>query len=184
MFEFINNIRQSIGDRLNKLRNVRPTQKQWKNLAAVQNIVIVSDITPQETESAIINLRGELKKLCPNAKVLMISYYDKKIRTDANNFVSNQGIVEYFTDDDFSFLYKITSESLKEYLQADYDMAIMIAKGEKPYLPYVFRYIRAALRIGNKATNDGRMNFIINVVTRTTEELNKEILKYLRMFFS
>ncbi len=114
----------------------------------------------------------------------MISYYDKKIRTDVNNFVSNQGIVEYFTDDDFSFFYKIKSDSLKNYLSADYDMAIMIAKGQKPYLPYTFRYVRAALRIGNKATNDDKMNFIIDAVTRTPDDLNKEILKYLKMFFS
>lgn len=184
MFEFIDNIRQQIGNRLNKLKNVRPSQKQWKDLTSVQNIVIVSDITPQETEKAIVNLRTELKKLCPNSKVMMISYYDKKIRTDANNFVSNQGIVEYFTDDDISFFYKINSESLKDYLAVDYDMAIMIAKGEKKYLPYVFQYVRAALRIGNKATNDGQMNFVINAITRTTDELNKEIIKYLKMFFS
>ena len=184
MFEIINKIRQQIGDKFNKLKNVRPSQKQWKNLDSVQNIVIVSDITPIETEKAIVSLRGELKKICPNSKVMMISYYDKKVRTDINNFVSNQGIVEYFTDDDISFFYKITSDSLKSYLSDDYDMAIMIAKGEKPYLPYIFRYVRAALRIGNKVTNDGKMNFVINTITRNPDDLNKEILKYLKMFFS
>lgn len=184
MLETINHIRQQIGDKLNKLSSVSPSKKQWKDLASVQNIVIVSDITPPETEKAIVNLRSELKKICPNSKVMMISYYDKKIRTDVNNFVSNQGIVEYFTDDDFSFFYKIKSDSLKNYLSADYDMAIMIAKGQKPYLPYTFRYVRAALRIGNKATNDDKMNFIIDAVTRTPDDLNKEILKYLKMFFS
>lgn len=184
MIEFIDRILQKIGNSINSLKQVKPTQRQWKDLASVKDIVIVSDVTPEETENAIVSLRSELKKICPDAKVLMISYYDKKIRSDANNFVSNQGIAEYFTDDDFNFVYKLKSESLKQYLAADYDMAIMIAKGQKTYVPFIFQYVRAALRIGNKATNDGNMNFVINADHKSTVETNKEIIKYLKMFFS
>jgi len=184
MFEFVDRLLQKIGNSLNELKLVKPTQRKWKDLASVRDIVIVSDVTPEETETAITNLRIELKKLCPESKVLMISYYDKKIRPNANNFVSNQDIAEYFTDDDFNAFYKIKSESLRQYLAADYDMAIMIAKGNKKYVPYIFQYVRAALRIGNKATNDGNMNFIINADCRTTGDTNKEIIKYLKMFFA
>ncbi|MCQ2228546.1 MAG: hypothetical protein MJZ13_02230 [Bacteroidales bacterium] len=184
MFEFADKLLQKIGNSLNELKSVKPTQRVWKDLMTVRDIVIISDVTPEETETAITNLRIELKKICPSAKVLMISYYDKKVRPDANNFVSNQDIAEYFTDEDFNVFYKIKSNSLKQYLKADYDMAIMIAKGKKKYVPYIFQYIRAALRIGNKSTDNGNMNFIINADCRTTSDTNKEIIKYLKMFFS
>lgn len=182
--EYINKLLQKIGDSLNGLKKIKPTQKTWTNLANVKNVVILSDVTDKETATAIVNLRSELRKLCPDAKVVMLSYYDKKVCTEVNNFVSNQGIVEYFTNDDFSFYYKIESESLKTYLDEDYDMAIMIAQGSKKYVPYIFRYIRAALRIGNKSTNNCLMNFVINADTRTLADTNKEIIKYLQMFFS
>lgn len=182
--EFIDKIRQSIGNKLNDFKLVKPSQRKWTDLKSVNDIVLVSDVTSEDMEEATVNLRSELKQLCPNAKVLMLSYYDKKIRTDANNFVSNEGISEFITDDDFNYFYKMNSDSLKMYIKRDYDMAILLSKGEKKYISYVFQYIRAALRIGNKKTNDGKMNFVIDADNRmSAQEINREIIKYLKMFF-
>lgn len=182
MFDFLRNTRQKIGCKLNKLDSMRTCRRQWKHVEDTRDIVIISDITSEDAEQAVSNLRAELKKLCPLAKITTLNYFDKKVRSDANRFISADNS-EYFSDDNFNWFYKIKSETLINHLKSDYDMAILISKGDKPYIPFIFQFASAKLLIGNKATNDSRMNFVIDATHRSLVQTNAEIIKYLKMFF-
>lgn len=175
------NIRIRIGHYLNKQKEVRNTLKSVRP-AECRRIIILSDQSDNSAQKAVGSLKSQLKVVCPKATMVQISYCTKQSRSD-NTRISDHNI-EFITEDDFSFFFKIKNEAVKRYISEDYDVVVLFTSHKHIYLDFILKYVKSPLKIGHKNADDGTLNFVIDTETDNVTELTNAIIGCYTMMFS
>ena len=161
MLNFAIGLRQWVGDKLNDYALVKQPSEFSTPLDLIRSIVVITPVGTQERQDAIQAFKDEMKGLCPAAKIQWICLLPK--RGGQDSFISNNGL-EFVSEDDFSFWFKIVNGGLKSLLSNDYEMSIVLTEPGDVLADYLTRYVKASLRVGSD-----------NVEERVGEYLNFQI---------
>ncbi len=177
---FLQKLRTLIGHNINGRKRVKPCLLPNKKLVEISKILVVADMTENDSTAAINNLKQKAKQLCPKADITFICFYLPNAHKET--LISYNGC-EYITPKDFSFFFKIRNENLRNYISREYDMAMFLASTNNPYLEFVNAYIRARLKVGRRSNDNGQFNFMIDSATNNMLQLTNDIIGNLKMVF-
>lgn len=147
----------------------------------MRSILIVSDVSRAEQIAAQNELRKNISKISPSAKVVSVNYHDKT--TNPTTLISDKN-VEYFTAEDFTFFFRIRNEKLKEYLASEYDMALILCNEQQTHINFIAPYIRSQIKIGQRNIGEKYLNIMLDTQSQSTAELGKTMVENIKMLLT
>lgn len=147
----------------------------------MRDILIIADVSRTEQIAAQTELKKNISKISPMAKVVSVNYHDKT--TNPTTLISDKN-VEYFTAEDFTFFFKMRNEKLLEYLARDYDMALFLCNEPQIHINFIAPYVRSQIKIGRRSIGEKYLNIMLDTQSSTTAELGRTMVDNIKMLLS
>lgn len=182
MSNIFRKIRLKIADRLLSNRLKTDRDKEFKPLSAMQSALIIIDITNQEDDKTLKEIKSELKRCCKNATIKLLCYFDTKKRGGNTTLISD-GNTEYFNNNDLTFFYTPKNRAIDKILKKHYDISIALINDKDSPLLLLSRFVNSSFRAGKKELNDEQFDLMIRTDNNDSISfLGKQLIYYLEMF--
>lgn len=178
---FCENIRIKIGHYLNGLSKIKNKQIENKKPSEVTRVLILSDMSMLNNQQGISTLKKTFKDICPKISFTEI-HFNSKVTPESETLISDKNR-EYFSEEDFSFFFKIRNQTVMEYLQNDYDIVFLLTAENHVYIDFLFQYAKGSLFMGRSGLSE-RLNFIVDIKTNDIKALSDAICKNYKMIFA
>lgn len=183
MLQFALGLRQKIGHWLNGRKVAQPHSFSG-HVADKKSVLVVCDLGDDQGRQSVSTLKGEIKRLCPAAKVNIACCYSKDGKS-ASNLISDEGVC-YFSEDRLSFFFKFKDTDLLSFLQQGYDIAVFLNTPGNVVADFASMYVSAGLRVGfanSELDKVGMLNFCVSETAGRRATI-KDVVESLKMVFA
>ncbi|MCF0191296.1 MAG: hypothetical protein HUJ96_08545 [Marinilabiliaceae bacterium] len=181
MANWISNFRRWVGNSLNHLGHTGKCSLSLSPLKEMKSILILSTAEDSMHIDAMNVMRTKLMKLCPSAKVTALLYYTKQKNEEAH---ISAGDIQYYTNEEFSFFFKIKSDVIIDCFSNEYDVIIVSETTYNKYIDFILPYLRSVLKIGSQSAYCDKLNIMINSNASDISQFNTDTLNTFEMLFN
>jgi len=152
---------------------IKKRKPQSKEVSSIKSLAVLIDASQSVNVLSVVKLANELGVKSERLKVMGYKEDQKEISDDKD--------AAYYNDKSFGMSGTIKSNSLREFINKDYDVLINFYSESKLGLDYVAAASKAKFKVGF-AEIDNRINdLVIGAANQNTNLFISELKKYLKI---